>query len=131
MATEVAALVRAQNLPLGPTSSGSEGEQAGGLGLELYDPTAGGRRVVEPSNWGFSQLAQYAKAPAAYLRTLPAELAAIHTVLLTHAHLDHVCGLAFMAAMAWPWGVICRMLLRGAPGAGAGGWPGAPGGGPP
>ncbi|MBA4286240.1 MAG: 3',5'-cyclic-nucleotide phosphodiesterase [Xanthomonadaceae bacterium] len=29
---------------------------------------------------------------------LPAgELAAIHTVLLTHSHLDHVCGLAFMA----------------------------------
>lgn len=29
---------------------------------------------------------------------LPAkELAAIDTVLLTHAHLDHVCGLAFMA----------------------------------
>lgn len=26
-----------------------------------------------------------------------AELAAIHTVLLTHSHLDHVCGLAFMA----------------------------------
>lgn len=26
-----------------------------------------------------------------------AELAAIDTVLLTHAHLDHVCGLAFMA----------------------------------
>ncbi len=27
----------------------------------------------------------------------PSELAAIHTVVLTHAHLDHVCGLAFMA----------------------------------
>lgn len=27
----------------------------------------------------------------------PAELAAIHTVVLTHAHLDHICGLAFMA----------------------------------
>ncbi|WP_428385131.1 3',5'-cyclic-nucleotide phosphodiesterase [Nevskia ramosa] len=27
----------------------------------------------------------------------PAELAAIKTVLLTHAHLDHICGLAFMA----------------------------------
>lgn len=26
-----------------------------------------------------------------------AEMAAIHTVALTHAHLDHVCGLAFMA----------------------------------
>ena len=27
----------------------------------------------------------------------PGELSAIETVLLTHAHLDHICGLAFMA----------------------------------
>ncbi|MCA9457386.1 MAG: DUF932 domain-containing protein, partial [Nitrospira sp.] len=48
------------------------------LGLEIYDPSHGERRILEPSHWGFGQLAQYAKAPAAYLRTLPAELAAIN-----------------------------------------------------
>jgi hypothetical protein len=34
--------------------------------------------VVSPSHWGFGQLAQYANAPAAYLRRLPAPLAAIN-----------------------------------------------------
>jgi len=48
------------------------------LGLKLYDPTAGETRKVEPTNWGFNQLAQYAGAPAAYLRKLPTELAAIN-----------------------------------------------------
>lgn len=46
--------------------------------VDLYDPTAGQRRQVEPTNWGFGQLAQYASAPAAYLRSIPAELAAIN-----------------------------------------------------
>lgn len=48
------------------------------LRIEVYDPTAGQRRELTPSNWSFSQLAGYAQAPAAYLRKLPAELAAIN-----------------------------------------------------
>lgn len=52
--------------------------EGGGLGIEMYDPTFGGRRVVQPTNWSFNQLAQYASAPAAYLRKLPDELAAIN-----------------------------------------------------
>lgn len=48
------------------------------LGVQLFDPTIGQQRVVSPTNWGFNQLAQYAKAPATYLRSLPAELAAIN-----------------------------------------------------
>lgn len=48
------------------------------LAVELYDPTKGERRALTPTNWGFSQLSGYAKAPAAYLRQLPAELAAIN-----------------------------------------------------
>ena len=47
------------------------------LAVELYDPTRGQRLAVEPTNWGFGQLCQYAKAPASYLRTLPAEIAQI------------------------------------------------------
>lgn len=49
-----------------------------GLKVEVYDPTYGQRRQLEASHWGFGQLAQYAKAPAAYLRTLPDELVAIN-----------------------------------------------------
>ncbi len=48
------------------------------IGVEVYDPSYGQRRVVEPTHFGFGQLAQYASAPAAYLRSLPAELAAIN-----------------------------------------------------
>lgn len=48
------------------------------LAVELYDPSKGERRQVTPSHWGFGQLAQYANAPAAYLRRLPAPLAAIN-----------------------------------------------------
>lgn len=51
---------------------------AKGLEVELYDPTHGSRRSISPTNWGFGQLSQYAKAPASYLRALPAELAAIN-----------------------------------------------------
>lgn len=51
---------------------------ADGVALELYDPTKGEQRQIVPSNWSFGQLAQYAKAPAAYLRSLPPELAAIN-----------------------------------------------------
>ncbi len=49
-----------------------------GLKVEVFDPTAGESRLLEPSHWGFGQLCQYAAAPAAYLRTLPDELAAIN-----------------------------------------------------
>lgn len=48
------------------------------IGVELYDPSHGDRRIVEPTHFGFGQLAQYAGCPAAYLRKLPAELAAIN-----------------------------------------------------
>ena len=50
----------------------------GGLALNAYDQTHGERRDLVPSNWAFSQLAQYANAPAAYLRKLPDQLAAIN-----------------------------------------------------
>lgn len=45
--------------------------------LSVYDPNAG-RRIIEPTNYAFGQLAQYAKAPASYLRTIPAPLAAMN-----------------------------------------------------
>lgn len=48
------------------------------IALDVYDPTHGTRRQLEPTNFAFSQLAQYAKAPAAYLRQLPPMLAAIN-----------------------------------------------------
>ena len=48
------------------------------LGVEVYDPTRGERVMLSPSHWAFGQLALYAKAPAAYLRNLPAPLAAIN-----------------------------------------------------
>jgi hypothetical protein len=51
---------------------------AGRVGVTLYDPAHGEERTITPTHWGFSQLAQYAHAPAAYLRTLPAELSAIN-----------------------------------------------------
>ena len=49
-----------------------------GVEIEVFDPTKGERRALVPTNWAFSQLSQYAQAPAAYLRKLPAELAAIN-----------------------------------------------------
>ena len=48
------------------------------LTVDAYDVTQGYRRTLEPSNWAFGQLSQYAQAPASYLRKLPAELAAIN-----------------------------------------------------
>jgi len=48
------------------------------LGIEVFDPTAGARRILTPTNFAFGQLSQYAKAPAGYLRTLPTALAAIN-----------------------------------------------------
>ena len=35
------------------------------MAVELFEPTRGQRRMVEPTHWGFGQLSQYAKAPAA------------------------------------------------------------------
>jgi hypothetical protein len=50
----------------------------GDLAVRVYDPTHGEERQLAPSHWAFGQLAQYAQAPASYLRKLPAELAAIN-----------------------------------------------------
>ena len=50
----------------------------GGVAVQVYDPTHGEERVLEPTHWAFGQLSQYAQAPAAYLRKLPSELAAIN-----------------------------------------------------
>lgn len=49
-----------------------------GLGVQVYDRTTDQDRILQPTNWGFGQLASYAKAPAGYLRSLPDELAAIN-----------------------------------------------------
>ena len=51
-------------------------QYGGGLGVEVFDPTAGQSKILTPSHWSFNQLAQAANAPAGYLRKLPAELAA-------------------------------------------------------
>jgi len=50
----------------------------GDLAVECFDPAAGERRELALSHWSFGQLAQYAQAPASYLRKLPPELAAIN-----------------------------------------------------
>lgn len=51
----------------------------GSIELDIYDPVRGGQRqLAKPTNWGFGNLASYAGVPAAYLRKLPAELAAIN-----------------------------------------------------
>jgi hypothetical protein len=47
------------------------------LSVKVYD-RAQGERLLTPTNFAFGQLAQYAQAPGAYLRQLPAELAAIN-----------------------------------------------------
>ena len=50
----------------------------GDLAVQVYDNARGEDRLLAPTNWGFGQLASYAKAPASYLRALPSELAAIN-----------------------------------------------------
>src|SRR5262245_23813919 len=50
----------------------------GDLALSVYDPTHGEKRQLTPTNHSFNQLAQYAGAPATYMRKLPSELAAIN-----------------------------------------------------
>ena len=49
-----------------------------GVAISVFDPTAGQRRELILTNWAFGQLSQYASSPAAYLRKLPPELAAIN-----------------------------------------------------
>lgn len=56
------------------------------LAVQVYDPTHGEVRNLLPTHWGFGQLAQYASAPAAYLRTLPPTLAAINLQYGLEAH---------------------------------------------
>lgn len=46
--------------------------------VELFNRTTGEPALLTPTHHGFSQLASYAQAPAAYLRTLPSDLAAIN-----------------------------------------------------
>src|SRR5260370_7435160 len=55
--------------------------EGGDIGIQVYDGTKGEERVLAPTNWSFNQLAQYAQAPAAYLRKLPAELTTINLPL--------------------------------------------------
>ena len=50
----------------------------GGLVVNVYDPSQGDVIPLNPTHWSFGQLAQYAQAPASYLRSLPPELAAIN-----------------------------------------------------
>lgn len=53
-------------------------DESDDLRIQVYDPTHGENRLLKPTNWSFSQLAGYAGAPAAYLRKLPTQLAAIN-----------------------------------------------------
>ena len=48
-----------------------------GIGVEVYDRTARETRILTPTHFAFGNLAQYAQAPGAFLRTQPAELASI------------------------------------------------------
>lgn len=50
----------------------------GDLKVNVFDPTHGEERQLGLSNWSFGQLSQYAGAPAAYLRKLHPDLAAIN-----------------------------------------------------
>ena len=53
-------------------------QSGGDIMVEAFDPTIGQKRELGVTNWSFGQLAQYAQAPASYLRKLPAELSAIN-----------------------------------------------------
>ena len=48
------------------------------IGVKVYDGTHGEDRALTLTNYAFGQLAQYAQAPASYLRKLPVELACIN-----------------------------------------------------
>lgn len=50
----------------------------GDVAVRVFDPSRGDMVELSPTHWGFGQLSQYAQAPAGYMRTLPAELAAIN-----------------------------------------------------
>lgn len=52
--------------------------EADGLKVQVWNNTRGERQALEFSNYSFTQFAGLAKSPAGYLRTLPAELAAIN-----------------------------------------------------
>ena len=45
--------------------------------VDMFDYVHGEQRALAPTHWAFNQLAQYAGAPASYLRKLPAMLAAM------------------------------------------------------
>ena len=49
-----------------------------GLAVAAYDRTQGTPRQLRPTHWALGQLAQHARTPAYYLRTIPEELAAIN-----------------------------------------------------
>ena len=49
-----------------------------GIMFNMPDSLTGEEHILEPTHWSFGQIASYAKAPAQYLRQLPAELAAIN-----------------------------------------------------
>lgn len=53
-------------------------DQGAGLDVVVRDRSTNRDRIVNPTNWGFGQLAQLGGAPAGYLRKLPAPLAAIN-----------------------------------------------------
>lgn len=50
----------------------------GDLRVQVFDPVRAGTTSLVPTHFAFGQLAQYAKAPASYLRTLPDVIAAIN-----------------------------------------------------
>lgn len=50
----------------------------GEVRVTVDDPARREPVTLAPTHWAFGQLATYAQAPASYLRTLPAELAAIN-----------------------------------------------------
>lgn len=53
-------------------------QESGDLAVHVHAPSRGEEAILTPSNWAFNQLSYYAQAPANYLRTIPAELAAIN-----------------------------------------------------
>jgi hypothetical protein len=54
---------------------GADGNEQ--LMVKVFDPTRGDNVLLEPTHFAFGQLAQYAGAPASYLRKLPDTLAGI------------------------------------------------------
>lgn len=69
---------KVETLRMVPVAGEAMDTGPGGLSVEVYDPTAGEKRELALTHWSFNQLSQYAGAPAAYMRKLPAPLAAIN-----------------------------------------------------